>query len=253
MRTLTSLLSAAIALFIPGLSGADAIRVATASNFRDAMSPLVSEFEKGSKHTVVAIFGSTGKHYAQIVNGAPFDVFLAADARRPVLLEQEGLGIPGTRFTYAIGQLVLWSPRENYVDATGKVLDTGNFRHLAMANPDLAPYGAAAKKTLENLGLWLKVRQRLILGENISQAFLFVHSGNAELGLIARSQLTRARVSIGGSMWPVPGHLHEPIEQQAVLLRDTEATREFMDFMRGEEAAAIIGALGYALAVKERP
>jgi molybdate transport system substrate-binding protein len=252
MRILIALLLTASALFSPALSRADVIRVATASNFRDAMSPLISEFEKASMHTVLAIFGSTGKHYAQIVNGAPFDVFLAADARRPRVLEQEGLSIPGTRFTYAIGQLVLWSPRENYVDAEGHILKDGNFRHLAIANPELAPYGAAAKETLENLGLWPKVRQRLISGENISQAFLFVHSGNAELGFIARSQLTGRGVSVRGSMWLVPGHLHKPIEQQAVLLRDTKATRAFTDFMRGEKAATIIRTRGYALPAEEK-
>ncbi|MBT8052692.1 MAG: molybdate ABC transporter substrate-binding protein [Gammaproteobacteria bacterium] len=238
-------LLSAFALLLPDLAAADVVKAATASNFRDAMSQLVSAFEKTSDHTVVPVFGSTGKHFSQIVNGAPFDVFLAADNRRPKVLEQDGLTVPETRFTYAIGQLVLWSPREGYVDADGHILGSGNFRHLAIANPDLAPYGAAAKETLENLGLWQNVNPSVVSGENIGQAFLFVHSGNAELGFVARSQLIGGRASGAGSMWRVPPHLHAPIEQQAVLLRDTAAAREFLSFMRGAEAAAIIRAQGY--------
>jgi molybdate transport system substrate-binding protein len=155
--------------------------------------------------------------------------------------------VPGSRFTYAVGRLVLWSPQAGYVDPGGKILERGDFRHLAIANPDLAPYGTAAREALQALGLWNQLGPRLVRGENIGQAFQFVSSGNAQLGLVAWSQLRRNDATIEGSYWLVPARYYRPIKQQAVLLRDTVAARTFMSFIRSEESAKIIRAHGYDL------
>jgi molybdate transport system substrate-binding protein len=237
-------------LSLPGQSKAAEIRVATASNFRNAMSELVRVYEHETGQRVVAVYGSTGKHYAQIINGAPFEAFFAADARRPERLEEDGYALPGSRFTYATGKLVLWSPQPGYVDEKGHILKQAGFRHLAMANPRLAPYGAAAREVLESFGLWLKLGPKLVMGENIGQAFLFVQSRNAELGFVAWSQLVSNSSTAQGSFWRVPENLYRPIEQQAVLLKDSEASRTFMSFIRGQEAAKIIQAHGYATTVE---
>jgi len=223
----------------------DELRIAVATNFRPAMAVLAAHFENLSQHQIVAIHGSTGKHYAQIVNGAPFDAYLAADAARPGLLEAEQRIVPGSRFTYAIGRLVLWSPDPARIDADGRVLQTGTFNHLAVANPELAPYGAAARQVLQHLGLWEQLATKLVRGENIGQTFQFVVSGNAELGFVARAQLAIPGQSRQGSSWEPPQALYDPIEQQAVLLRDSLAGREFMAFVQGEEARALIRAYGY--------
>ncbi len=224
------------------------IRVAAASNFNIAMNSIARAFENETEHKVLLSFGSTGKHYAQIRNGAPFDVYFAADTRRPKLLEIEGRAIAGSRFTYAVGKVVLWSPQAGYVDQAGKILEHGDFRHLAVANPKLAPYGEAAREILQALGLWDKLKPRLVRGENIGQAFQFVVSGNAKLGFVARSQLLRPGQAAGGSYWDVPQSLYTPIQQQAVLLRDSDPARAFISFMRSEAAIKIIQEHGY-----ERP
>jgi molybdate transport system substrate-binding protein len=242
-----------MALMTPGLSSATEIRVATASNFRSAMTVLVREFGQASEHRVVPVYGSTGKHFAQIINGAPFDAFFAADTLRPERLEQDGLVVPGSRFTYARGRLVLWSPRAAYIDDHGDILAQGNFRHLAIANPELAPYGAAARDVLRSLGLWQELSERLVQGENIGQAFLFVRSGNAELGFVAWSQLVSGPQPVEGSFWQVPENLYRPVNQQAVVLTDNEATRAFMSFMHSEEAARIIRDHGYATPTIDLP
>ena len=224
---------------------AEEIRVAVASNFRQAFSAAALRFEEQSGHDVTLIAGSTGKHYAQILNGAPFDAFFAADAARPLRLESERRIVPGSRFTYAIGKLVLWSADQSLVDAGGNVLRSGSYRHLAIANPELAPYGVAARQVLQTLGLWDGLRDKLVRGENIGQAFQFVVTGNAELGFVARSQLETPGHEFGGSAWEPPQALYDPIAQQAVLLRDSRAGRGFMAFMRGKEARALIRAYGY--------
>jgi molybdate transport system substrate-binding protein len=242
-----------LALALPGQSGADELRVATASNFRNAMVALVREFEQASGLPVEPVYGSTGKLYAQIINGAPFDALFAADTNRPERLEQDGLAVPGSRFTYARGRLVLWSPQAGYVDEQGRVLEQKNFRRLAIANPELAPYGAAARDVLEALGLWQQLGQRLVQGENIGQAFLFVRSGNAELGFVAWSQLVSGPQPVEGSFWLVPENLYTPVEQQAVALTDTDATRAFLSFVRSTEAAGIIRDHGYATPEGGRP
>jgi molybdate transport system substrate-binding protein len=239
------ILLAILVTLTPCQSFADEIRVATASNFRDTMSALANQFEQVSEHEITLIFGSTGKHFAQIMNGAPFDAFFAADSKRPERLEVENRAVPGSRFTYARGKLVLWSPAADFVDSRGEILEHGDFRHLVIANPELAPYGQAAREVLEELGLWQDLGERLVRGENIGQAFLFVSSGNAEMGFIAWSQLKRNDLPVKGSFWLVPENLYRPIEQQAVLLNDNEAAHAFMSFIRSSTAVGIISAHGY--------
>lgn len=224
---------------------ADEIRVAVASNFTSTIKEITRLFEQHSGHKVTLVFGSTGKHYAQIKNGAPFDIYLAADVQRPKLLEAEGMVQPGSRFTYAIGKLVLWSPERKAVDPAGNVLEQGDFRHLAIANPKLAPYGKAAREVLQNRGLWQVLQERFVRGENIGQTFQFVKSGNAELGFISLSQIKRPGKFMPGSQWEISQSLYSPIEQQAVLLKDNDLARAFMLFMRSEEALKIIRSYGY--------
>ncbi|MGR9107087.1 MAG: molybdate ABC transporter substrate-binding protein [Gammaproteobacteria bacterium] len=232
-------------LSAPGSSIADELQAAVASNFRDPIREIAARFEARTEHQVTLIFGSTGKHYTQIRNGAPFDVFFAADIERPRLLEQEGAAIAGTRFTYALGKIALWSPREAYVDPEGKVLQNREFRYLAIANPALAPYGKAAQETLSAMGLWTTLQDRIVRGENIEQTFQFVESGNAELGFVAYSQVKSPDHPRAGSFWEVPQSLYSPIEQQAVLLHDQDASRSFLSFVKSDEARAIIRSFGY--------
>ena len=224
---------------------ADEIRIAVATNFTAAMSDLVQRFELETEHSVLVSSGSTGNHYAQIKNGAPFEAFFAADAERPRLLEQEGVAVRGSRFRYAVGRLVLWSPEPGYVDDQGRVLENGDFRRLAIANPDLAPYGAAARETLTARGLWERLTTRLAMGQDIGQAFAFVQTRNAELGFVALAQLRQPGKQVEGSYWIVPASLHRPIEQEAVLLRDVPAARMFLEFVKSAEAREIIRSYGY--------
>jgi molybdate transport system substrate-binding protein len=244
-RLFPTLLLSVSLLFSSDPSVAQEIRVAVASNFAGAMKKLVEDFEAHSDHSVTLSFGSTGKHFAQIKNGAPFHAFFAADIHRPQILEQEGIAVAGSRFTYAVGKLVLWSPRAGYVDASASILERGDFRFLAIANPTLAPYGKAAEEVLLARGLWSGLAGRLVRGENISQAFQFVRSGNAELGFVAYSQVQRPDRSIEGSYWEVPQGLYTPIAQQVVLLRENEAARAFLLFVRSPQASNIIRAHGY--------
>jgi len=226
---------------------AEEIRVVVASNFTDALREIAGRFEMKTQHKVSVISGSTGKHYAQISNGAPFDVFFAADVKRPELLEQQGLALPGSRFTYAVGKIVLWSPDQDYIDTSANVLKQGKFNHLSIANPKLAPYGRAAQQVLKKLGLWNKLQGRMVRGENIGQAFQFVKSGNARLGFVAFSQIKKPDNAIEGSFWQVPESLYDPIDQQAVLIKDNKAARAFLDFVRQDEALQIIRNFGYGV------
>lgn len=235
--------AACLLLAAAGPAAADRIQVAVASNFTGTLARLADHFERRSGHQVVLVPGSTGKHYAQISNGAPFDAFFAADVRRPALLEQEGAAVPGSRFTYAIGKLVLWSPTPGLVDSSGDVLKHRTFRHLAIANPRLAPYGRAAREALQALELWPTMEHKLVYGENIGQTFHFVNSGNAELGLVAYAQIKDA--GIEGGYWKLPSSLYAPIEQQAVALVDSPATRAFLAYVKDDEAVGIIRGLGY--------
>ena len=226
-------------------AAADEIRVAVATNFSATMDALVALFEHESEHTVVLSAGSTGNHYAQIRNGAPFDAFFAADAERPTLLDQQGIAVAGSRFKYAVGRLVLWSPRPNFVDDDGRVLQSGDFRFLALANPDLAPYGAAAREVLLARDLWSSLQSKLVRGQDIGQTYSFVYTGNAELGFVAYSQLKQPGEEIVGSYWLVPESLHQPIEQEAVLLRDVPAARELVEFVKTPAAREVIRSYGY--------
>lgn len=249
-RTIVAVLARVLVLaffvFAPTFEATAAeIKVAVASNFLAARE-VARSFEETTGHRVTLIFGSTGKHYAQIRNGAPFDVFLAADADHPRRLEAEGLAVSESSFTYAVGALVLWSPDDNLVDTSGKVLEHSDFRYLAIANPKLAPYGEAAREVLEARGLWESIQHRIVRGENIAQALQFVSSGNAELGFVALAQIARAGRGLSrGSSWRVPQELYRPIEQRAVLLEDSDAARSFIGFIRGTEARAIIREHGY--------
>jgi molybdate transport system substrate-binding protein len=222
------------------------VSVAVAANFKATLEEVGAAFTRATGHTVLASSGSTGKLYAQITQGAPFAVLLAADRARPARLEQEGRTAAGSRFTYAVGRLVLWSPDPGRVDAEGAVLRDPALERLAIANPRTAPYGAAAQEVLEGLGLWDALRPRLVRGENIGQAFQFVASGNAPQGFVALAQVRAGGQP--GSQWLVPQALHAPIEQQAVLLKAGEnnaAARAFLDYLRGPEAVAIIERYGY--------
>jgi molybdate transport system substrate-binding protein len=234
-----------LALSAAGAARAGEVHVAVAANFASTLNALAERFEATSGDHVLVSVGSTGRLYAQIDNGAPFELFFAADVERPRRLENEGAIVPGTRFTYAIGRIVLWSPRSGYVDADGNVLETGSYRHLAIANPELAPYGAAARDVLRGRGLWEHLQSRIVRGQDIGQTYSYVYSGNAELGFVALSQLEKPGKQVQGSYWLVPQSLYSPIEQQAVLLKDTPAARAFVAFVKSDEGLAIIRSYGY--------
>lgn len=217
--------------------------VAVAANFTVTLEKLAPEFERQSGHSVTIVSGATGRHYAQIVNGAPYDVFLAADADVTARLVEEGRALADSRVVYAIGRLALWSRQDSYVDPQGKVLTDGGFRRLSIANPRLAPYGRAAVEVLTALGQYDRLFARLVQGENIAQTYQFVDSGNAELGLVAYSQVLEN--ASGGSYWLVPEQLHTPLVQELVLLQDSSAAREFAEFMRQPSSLTLIAASGY--------
>ena len=223
--------------------------MAVASNFSVVINRIAPEFEKTTGHRLIASFGSTGKLYAQIRNGAPFDVLLAADDEHPKRLEADSVAVAGTRFTYAIGRLALWSPQPNFVDASADVLRHGQFAHLAIANAKTAPYGAAAEQVMRRLGVWERLAPRLVRGENITQTFQFVSTGNAALGFVALGQVRTLPPARQGSHWLVPAELHEPLRQEAVLLRrgaDKAAARALLDYLRASDVKSIIQNLGYA-------
>ncbi|MCW3148454.1 molybdate ABC transporter substrate-binding protein [Stutzerimonas stutzeri] len=240
----------ALLLCLPLTAVADDVQVAVAANFTAPMQKIAAAFARDTGHRAVLAFGATGKFYAQINNGAPFDVLLAADDQTPQRLESEGQGVAGSRFTYAIGSLVLWSPRADYVDPQGRILAEGDFRHLAVANPKTAPYGAAALQTLERLGLRERLQPRFVQGENIAQTHQFVASGNAELGFVALSQVSEGGRIAQGSAWIVPADQHAPIRQDAQLLehgKDNPAAQALLDYLKGETAQAVIRDYGYAV------
>jgi molybdate transport system substrate-binding protein len=227
---------------------ADTIYVAVATNFSQPMKQIVEKFNQQTGHTVELSFASSGKIYAQIKHGAPFSAIFSADQEKPLLLEQEGLSVAGSRFTYAMGALVLWSRQENYLDQKGQILTNGKFNKLALANPKLAPYGQAALQVLQNLNLQEKLNTRLVKGESVAQVFQYLVSGNAELGFVALSQTIKLADGSKGSSWVVPTELYQPIRQDAVLLKGktySPANEQLMAFMHSEEALRIIRDFGY--------
>ncbi|MDR2926022.1 MAG: molybdate ABC transporter substrate-binding protein [Azoarcus sp.] len=243
--------SATLFLGFSGTAQAAEVFVAVAANFTAPMQALAVAFEKETGHKVIPSFGATGQFYAQIKNGAPFDVFLAADSETPAKLEAEGATIPGSRFTYAIGTLVLWSAKEGFVDGKGDVLKTGAFTHLSIADPEKAPYGTAAIETLKKLGLHDALQSKFVKGNNIAQAHQFVSTGNAQLGFVALSQVYMNDKLTGGSAWVVPENLHTPITQDAALLikgKDNPAARALLQYLKGATATSIIKSYGYRLA-----
>ena len=248
MKPLRSQLVLAFAATIPLQAQAAEVRAAVAANFAAPMQRIAAEFEKDTRHKAILAFGATGAFQAQIGNGAPFDVLVAADEAAPARLEAARLVVPGTRFTYATGRLALWSARASFVDPRGQVLSAGGFSHLAVANPKVAPYGTAALEVLGSLNLTQRLRPKLVQGENIGQAYQFAASGNAELGFVALSQVFRGGRLIDGSCWIVPASLHAPIRQDAALLAKgaaNPAAGALMDYLKSEKAAAIIRAYGY--------
>ena len=226
------------------------VQVAVAANFTAPMQKIAAVFEQDTGNKAVLAFGATGKFYAQINNGAPFEILLAADDDTPIRLDKEKQTVPGSRFTYATGRLVLWSARDNYVDSAGKVLQSGTFNHLSIANPKAAPYGAAAVETLTKLNLMAQLQPKIVQGENISQAHQFVSTGNAELGFVALSQVSRDGKFTSGSGWIVPAAMHSPIHQDAVILvkgGTNPTARALMDYLKSDKAKAIIRSFGYEL------
>lgn len=230
----------AVFLFAATMARADELHVAVAANFTAPMHEIAAGFEKASGHRLLLSFGATGKFYAQIRQGAPFDVLLAADDETPTRLEKEGWAVPGTRITYAIGKLALWSPTAGYVDAHGKVLARATFAHLSIANPRLAPYGAAAIETLQALKLLQVVQPRFVQAESIGQAYQFVATGNAELGFVALAQICGNN---SGSRWIVPAALYQPIRQDAVILggaRSRRSAEALLNYLQSEPVRALI-------------
>lgn len=238
-----------LSTFLLPISGSAAtIKVAVASNFKDTFKVIVQNFEEQTGHSVLISSGSTGKHFAQIANGAPFDLFLAADTERPRLAEQRGLGILGSRRTYAIGKLALLSNMNQQGNSTkdnSQLLTATSFRHLAIANPSHAPYGKGAIEVIKAKGLWPELKSKIVRGENIAQTFQFVKSGNAELGFVAYSQIIQLRNEELGSVWIVPQNLYTPIKQQLILLKESAAGRELLDFLESNTALEIIRKYGY--------
>jgi molybdate transport system substrate-binding protein len=224
------------------------LAIAVAANFTAPAKELAANFQLATGNTLVLSFGASGSFFTQIGQGAPYEIFLSADAARPQKLVAMGLGVPGTCFSYATGKLVLWSAAPGFVDAQGKVLSGGKFTHIAIANPKSAPYGEAALETLKALGDYDSVAPLIGSGENITQAYQFVASGNAELGFVALSQVIKDKK---GSAWLVPQNLYKPIIQDAVLLKpgaDDAAARAFLAYLKTPEARAIIRSYGYATA-----
>ena len=249
-RCTRRILAGCIGILLNTYALADDIHVAVAANFTAPLQAIAKDFEKDTGHRVLASFGATGQIYTQIKNGAPFEVFLAADAVTPEKLEKEHDIAPGSRFTYAVGTLVLWSAEPGYIDGTDSVLKANNFAHIAIANPKTAPYGLAAYQVLNQLGLSEQLKSKTVEGQNITQTYQFVSTGNAELGFVALSHIYKDGKITDGSAWIVPQTLHAPIKQDAVLLKKGEhnaAAKAFVEYLKGPNATAIIKSYGYRL------
>lgn len=248
MKTRLSLI--ALIFSCLGSAHADTVAVAVAANFTGPMQVIAPVFERDTGHKLNLAFGATGKFYAQISNGAPFELLIAADDETPARLVKEGQGVPGSAYTYAIGKLVLWSADPKLVDNKGDILKKGGFKHLALANPKTAPYGAAALQTLSKLGVGETLKPFFVQGENIAQTQQFVATGAAELGFVAYSQVIKNGQIGSGSGWLVPASFHDPIRQDVVLLakgKDKPAATALMTYLKGDKAKAIIQSFGYDL------
>ena len=240
------ILALATTTFLASAAHADSVNVAVAANFTDAANEIAAAFAAATDHEAVLSFGATGQFYTQITQGAPFEVFLAADDERPTLAVKEGFGVDGSVFTYAIGQLVLYSADKDTVTGP-ETLEAGDFKQIAIANPETAPYGKAAVETMKSLGVYDALQPKIVQGQNIGQTFQFVETGNAEVGFVALGQVSQTDA---GSRWVVPQEHFEPIRQDAVLLKTGEnnpAAAAFLEFLKGDEAGAIIEKFGYAL------
>jgi molybdate transport system substrate-binding protein len=228
---------------------AEVVRIAVAANFIDAAQAITPLFEKATGHSAKISYGSTGKLYSQIKYGAPFDILLAADSKRPMMAEAVGLAIPGSRFIYAKGKLVLWSPKPNRFTSGEEFLKRGEFSHIALANPRTAPYGQAAEQVLKHLGLQNRLKSKLAWGDSVSQAFQFIATGNAQAGFVAMAQI-QAWVGEEGALWIIPANYYDPIEQAAVLLKKGEsnpAAIAFLDFLKSDGAREVIKGHGYGV------
>ena len=233
---------------LPGDARAEEVSIAVAANFTAPMKAIVAQFEKDTAHKAAVSFGATGKFYAQIKSGAPFDVFLSADVEAPARLEKEGNAVAGSRFAYAVGRLALWSATPGFVDTHGEVLKSGKFANIALASPRQAPYGAAALEALTRLGLLAALEPKFATGESIGQTYSFVATGNAALGFVALSQVFEDGKIKTGSAWIVPANLHKPLRQDAVILtrgKDNQGAADFMRFLRTETVRAVIQSFGY--------
>lgn len=246
----SALFSVVVLSLLSGRLLAAEIRVAVASNFLIPIKSLAKAYEQQSGDKLIISAGSTGKLYAQIINGAPFDLFLAANSREPLRLEKEGYALNGSRFTYARGKLALWNPKGSYKQSSFQdVLITADYKRLSLANPLTAPYGAAAMSVLQKLELDKLKRTKLLRGENVSQAYQLVATGAADLGFVALSQL-KANDNPQGQFWNIDENLHEPILQQAVMLtnaREKEAAQRFLGYLKGSEGRDMIESFGYGL------
>jgi molybdate transport system substrate-binding protein len=228
---------------------AEQVLVAVAANFVPPFREIAIEFERTTGHNVQVAAGSSGNFYSQIKNGAPFDVFFSADNERPKLLGEEGFGVKDSRFTYAIGRLVLWSPNAGLIKGE-ETLRFKQYKRLAMANPKTAPYGVAAIEAMQKLELWEGIQSQIVIGESLGQTMGFIESGNAQLGFVALSQVMDPKIKGKGSRWDVPTNLHEPIKQDVILLtkgKNNPAAKALMEFMGSPQAKAIIERYGYEL------
>ncbi len=244
-RLTTGLAALTLSLALAATAQAAEVSVAVAANFTEPAKEIAAAFQKATGNTASLSFGPSGGFYAQISHGAPFEVFLSADDERPKKAEAEGFAVPGTRFTYAVGRLVLYSKTVGLVDDKGAVLASDRFQKLSIADPGAAPYGQAAIETLTRLGLYDRLRPRIVQGASIAQAYEFTATGAAELGFVAQSQVIKVA---GGSRWLVPETLHAPIVQDAVLLKpgaDDPAARAFLTFLKSPAAREIIRRYGY--------
>lgn len=241
-------LTLSLLLSIPFSANATELKVAVAANFAQTLKEIAMVFEKDTGHKVALTQGSTGKLYAQISQGAPFDVLLSADDETPEKLVREGKAVSGTQFTYAVGRLALWSPKSDLVDDGGQVLKTDKFRFVAIANARVAPYGRAAVQAMQKLGVLNTIEPRVVQGESITQTFQFVATGNAQLGFVALSQILENGKIKSGSAWIVPENMHEALKQDAVLLnpaKDSAAATALLSFLKSDKAKKIIAAHGY--------